>query len=161
VKVLIPIGYDEFRLPEVDAGVACQTIPSETVYQVGPRPTTKRPVVVGGSETENRNVLRQYADGPYTACLDSDVDLRGCPTAFACCVLYLGAHPDVDVVALDTKGHTGRGPVRISCSVWRTEILKAYTFVATKDECCCVDVNRRLKIKWLNQIWEIKRPDNR
>lgn len=157
MKVLIPIGYDELRLPEVDAGVWAQTISCEPVYQVGPKQLTERPSIVGGSEADNRNLLRQFADGQYTACMDSDVDLRGHPTAMACCVLYLDAHPDVDVVAIDTKGHTGKGGVRISCSVWRTDVLKKYEFVATDRECCCVDVNRRLRIKWLNQVWEIQR----
>lgn len=158
MKVLIPIAHDHQQMPEVDAGIMAQTVPCEIIYHRG-RNTglSHMDMVVSGTACENRNILRQYADGKYTVMMDSDVDLRPCPTVFQCCQIYLDYHTDVDVVAVSTKGHTGRGVICEACCMWRTEALRAYTFVATKEECCCVDMGRKLKVRWLNQATELRR----
>lgn len=165
ITILIPAADGHALRSETVRSIAMQSIPCDVV-------------VISRSQVDachyrreeaiNRNLLRRFSSSPYAVMMDtrkaftSDHDV-------ADMVAFLDAYPEWDAVALDTKGINIRkaeaaGHVDIGCMCVRTEKLQGFEWRIDRDqhECCCKDVNEKLKIRYLDdrKLIEFSRKGN-
>jgi hypothetical protein len=113
------------------------------------RPSDRHPPIIGGSEAECRNLLKEYASDPYTFYMDSDVECTSSHD-LSDCITFLDSHTEWDAVVLDTKTRIQKPNVIIAFMCIRKTVLDTYTFMATNRECCCRDVDKKLRVRYLD-----------
>jgi hypothetical protein len=106
------------------------------------------------NEVDNRNALMLEASRPYAAMLNHDVvlvnayDLRDCMD-------FLDAHPEWDVVALNTKRGQNiakaekRGHVVDACIVFRTSAMAGFLWEVDENHCSCWKINEK-RIRYID-----------
>lgn len=148
MRILIPMadGY-----PLCDAtikSIARQTVPCDIYTVSRPKPHASDLGLIRNSEAANRNLLKKYATPSYVFYMDPDVVFTS-DHDVEDCMKFLDESVSYDAVALDTKG--GLHPhVCIACFCVRESSLKGYVFTGDHDHCCCLDLNKKMKIKYLD-----------
>lgn len=155
MTILIPLGPGMEPHPKTLASIEEQTIPCEVLKHTSPMVETgERLRDKRSNEMVNRNALLPKASTPYAAYVDSDVVFSS-PHDIEDCCKFLDAHPDIDAVALDTKGQDVRrqekyNHVVVACMVIRTAVWAGYTWVAFWSQCGCIDANKKFRICYLD-----------
>jgi hypothetical protein len=133
------------------------------VSRPGPTIATNHPHDRHVAQCENMNLLKKYASSPFTVYMDNDVEF-GSPYDVSDMCQWLVENSEYDAVALNTKNISclsykeKTGHVIIACMCIRKSSLDLYTFKSHGHECPCIDLNRNLKIKYLDnrRLFEVK-----
>jgi hypothetical protein len=114
------------------------------------------------AQVDNMNLLKRFASDPYTIFMDDDVVLSG-PTDLFDMECFLDENPEYDAVAYDTKYTNIENSTKLKhviCAIFmiRKSTLDNYTFASKDGQCQCMDVNEKLKIRYLDdrRLTEIK-----
>jgi len=107
------------------------------------------------NEVDNRNALMSEASRPYAAMLNHDVVLAG-EYDLRDCIDFLEAHPEWDVVALNTKRNhdikkamEGKHVIN-ACIVFRTAAMTGFVWEVNLDQCTCLALNTEKRIRYLD-----------
>lgn len=157
MNILIPLA-DGHPIPKAVMAGICSQPGNINVYVVSrpePDPRNNYPHDRHAAQCENMNLLKKYASFPYTVYMDRDVVLTS-DHDISDMASFLDAHEEYDAVALNTKAincleyKEKNKHVIVACMCVRTSSLDGYTFVSNGNECPCLDFNRRMKIKYLD-----------
>lgn len=164
INILIPAADGHALAWETIQSIAMQSSPCNVVILSRPRAHSSDAGLIRASEAGNRNLLKQYASDPFVFYCDSDVVFTS-NSDVSDSIKFLIENPDWDAVALNTKESQNINMamdlkhVPIACVCIRTSALREYTFTGNHDECCCIDFNKKLKIRYLDdrKLIEVKR----
>jgi len=165
MNILIPLA-DGHPIPKAVMAGICAQAGDNKVYVISrpePDPTKNYPHDRHMAQCENMNLLKKYASFPYTLYMDRDVVFTS-DHDLSDMASWLDAHEDYDAIALNTKNincleyKEKNRHVIIACMCIRQLSLDKYTFVSNGNECPCLDLNRRLRIKYLDsrKLHEVK-----
>lgn len=142
----MPLADGHAIAKEVLAGIVMQDYPLKLVPLSRPQDQTNRRI----SECLCRNELRAFCTGEYVMMMDSDVVLRS-PHTVKAMVSMLSATPEIEAVAVDTKGQVVHGHTVIACMVVRSTSLGKKPFrMATPEGCVCMGFNEDFVIDVLH-----------
>jgi hypothetical protein len=165
MNILIPLADGHKISKRVMLSICMQNVDCDiyVVSRPGPTIATNYPHSRHVAQCENMNLLKQYASSPFTVYMDGDVEL-GSPCDISDMCTWLANNEVYDAVALNTKNidclsyKEQTGHVIIACMCIRKLSLDTYTFKSYKHECPCINLNRNLKIKYLDdrRLYEVK-----
>jgi hypothetical protein len=155
IRILIPAADGHPLAWETLRGISMQSVPCEVVVISRAKTHKTDMYLIRACEARVRTELIKYASSPYVMMCDTDVaftDSNDVKDAIA----HLESHTELDAVTLNAKAaqnlesreqveHVDLGVVCI-----RTSSLKDFVFSGFDGNCCCIDFNQKMNIKYLD-----------